>query len=355
VGEDKTEPATWKKRKKARDEGQVARSQELVAALVLLGVVYTIPTFGPGAVRAASDFFVQAFSSAGKGRMNAESLGALAGNGLWHVVLLAFPLLAMVGVIGLATNVAQVGLIFSPLALRPKPEKLNPLQGIKRLFQPQSLVELLKGAVKITIVVYSGWTFLSAHQNVIVGLAESDPSTIAPRVGVMAFEMVKQMAATLAIVAALDYAYQRYQFEKNLRMTKQEVKDEMRDAEGNPEIKGRIRRKMREISRKRMMADVKTASVVITNPTHFAVALKYETGKGGAPKVVAKGADLVALKIRELAAENNVPLVENPPLARSLFKLTEVGDEIPQSLYKAVAEVLAMIWRLDARRRGARR
>jgi flagellar biosynthetic protein FlhB len=171
----------------------------------------------------------------------------------------------------------------------------------------------------------------------------------------MAFEMVKQMAATLAIVAALDYAYQRYQFEKNLRMTKQEVKDEMRDAEGNPEIKGRIRRKMREISRKRMMADVKTASVVITNPTHFAVALKYEAGKGGAPKVVAKGADLIALKIREIAAENNVPLVENPPLARSLFKLTEVGDEIPQSLYKAVAEVLAMIWRLDARRRGARR
>ena len=355
MSEDKTEPATWKKRKKARDEGQVARSQELVAALVLLGVVHTIPTFAPGAVRAASDYFVQAFASAGKGRMGAESLGALAENGLWHAVILAFPLLAMVGAIGLVTNVAQVGLIFSPLALRPKPEKLNPLQGIKRLFQPQSLVELLKGGIKITIVVYSGWTFLSDHQNVIVGLAESDPTTIAPRVGVMAFEMVKQMAATLAIVAALDYAYQRYQFEKNLRMTKQEVKDEMRDAEGSPEIKGRIRRKMREISRKRMMADVKTASVVITNPTHFAVALKYEAGKGGAPKVVAKGADLIALKIREIAAENNVPLVENPPLARSLFKLTEVGDEIPQSLYKAVAEVLAMIWRLDARRRGARR
>lgn len=350
--DDKTEPATYKKRKKARDEGQVARSQELVGALILLGIVWSIPALAPGLAKRASEFCTHALAAAGNGRMGAESLGEMAATGLQQVVLIAAPLLAMVMITGLASNVAQVGLHFSPQALRVKPERLNPLNGIKRMVQPQSAVELLKGGVKLSIVAGSAWSFLSARREAIFALAESSPTLIAPSVGVMAFEMIKQMAATLAIVAAFDYAYQRYTFEKNLRMTKQEVKDEYRDAEGNPEVKGRIKRKMREISRRRMMADVKTASVVITNPTHFAVALKYEAGKGGAPRVVAKGADLMALRIREIAAENNVPLVENPPLARSLFKLAEVGDEIPQSLYRAVAEVLALIWRLDARRRG---
>lgn len=352
MSEDKTEPATWKRRKKARDEGQVARSQELVTSVILLVFLHSLPAVAPGIADRATGFCLEAFAAAGKGRLEAESIGSLALSGLNQVVLLAAPLLALVCVTALVANVAQVGLHFTPKLLQPKPHRLNPLQGLKKLVSPRSGVELLKGSLKLGIVAFSGWKFLAANWETIFALAETSPGVVAPRIGAMAFEMAKQMVATLAIIAALDYAYQRWEFERNLRMTKQEVRDEFKEAEGNPEIKAKIRRKQREISRRRMMADVKTASVVITNPTHFAVALRYEMGTGGAPKVVAKGQDLLALRIREIAAEAGVPTVENPPLARGLYKLAEVGDEIPASLYRAVAEVLAMVWKLDARRRG---
>jgi flagellar biosynthetic protein FlhB len=158
-----------------------------------------------------------------------------------------------------------------------------------------------------------------------------------------------RMVGTLAVLAALDYAYQRWQFERSLRMTKQEVKDELRESEGNPEVKARQRQRQREMTRLRMMAEVARASVVITNPTHYAVALQYEVGRQGAPKVVAKGRDRIAQRIREIAAEHRVPLVENPPLARSLYKMVDIGQEIPPALYRAVAEVLALVWRLERR------
>jgi flagellar biosynthetic protein FlhB len=170
---------------------------------------------------------------------------------------------------------------------------------------------------------------------------------VAPKVGGFAYEMVMQMVTTLTVIAALDYAYQRWNHERGLKMTKQEVKDEYRDSEGNPEIKSRIRQKQREGSRRRMMSDVPKATVVLTNPTHYAVALQYEMGQTGAPKVLAKGQDLVALRIREIATEHGIPIIENPPLARALHKGVDVGREIPSELFRAVAEVLAYVWRLD--------
>jgi flagellar biosynthesis protein FlhB len=350
MSEDKTEPATWKRRKKARDQGQVARSAELVASAIMLCVLWSVPALAPGLARNASDFCTSAFAAAGQGPMGPESLGAVTINGLRCVMLIAGPVLGMVFVAALVSNVAQVGFQFSPGLIAPKFSKLNPLQGLKRMVSPKSLVELLKSALKVAIVAISGWNFLTGHWETIFNLSSTDATGIAPAIGGLAYGMTLQMVGTLAIVAALDYAYQRWNFERELKMTKQEVRDEHKESEGNPEVKGAIRRKMRQISRRRMLADVAKASVVITNPTHFAVALKYEMG-GGAPKVVAKGQDLIALRIRQVAEENKVPTVENPPLARALYKLAEIGDEIPQSLYRAVAEILALVWRLDARSR----
>jgi len=258
---------------------------------------------------------------------------------------MAGPVLGCVAGVALVTNVVQVGLFFNAGPLQPQLSRLDPLAGVRRLFALRSAVELLKGTAKMAIVVVAGWTFFQGHRDTLFALAASDPVGIAPRVGSLAYEMSLRMVATLAVLAALDYAYQRWQLERSLKMTKQEVKDEFREAEGNPEIKSRIRQRQRETARRRMMAAVPKASVVITNPTHFAVALDYEMGQKGAPTVVAKGQDLIALRIREIAVEHHVPLVENPPLARSLYRTVEIGEEIPQELYRAVAEVLALIWR----------
>jgi flagellar biosynthesis protein FlhB len=214
-----------------------------------------------------------------------------------------------------------------------------------RLVTGRSAVELAKGLIKLALVTFVGWKYYAGHQDSFFMLGMTDAARIAPRVGELAYQLALRMVATLAVLAALDYAYQRWQLERSLRMTKQEVKDEYREAEGNPEVKARIRQRQREFARRRMMADVPTASVVISNPTHFAVALQYTAGQKGAPKVVAKGQDLLALRIRQIAQESGVPTVENPPLARSLFKVAEVGAEIPPALYRAVAEVLALVWR----------
>jgi flagellar biosynthetic protein FlhB len=276
------------------------------------------------------------------------------GSCLLQVALLAGPVLGLVALCALVSNGLQVGLHFSGGLLQPKLSRLDPLAGLKRLLSARSMVELLKGIVKLSVVGVSGWLFLTGHWNDLFQLAAMPATSIGPRVGELAHGMAVQMVATLAVVSAVDYAYQRWQHERSMRMTKQEVKDEMREAEGRPEIKSRLRQRQREISRRRMMAEIPSASVVITNPRHFAVALRYSAGQGGAPKVVAKGQDLIALRIRETAAAHQVPTVSNPPLARSLYRSVEIGQEIPPALYRAVAEVLALVWRSESQGVGGR-
>jgi flagellar biosynthetic protein FlhB len=350
--QEKTEPATLRRRKKAREEGQVARSAELVGSVVLLLVLWSFPGRLPGLTERISAYCVQMIGTAGQGAINQDGLRLLANGCLAQVSAMAFPVLGLVFAGALASNVVQVGLHFNPGQLQPKLSRLDPLAGLKRLLAARSAVELLKGVVKVVIVATSGWHYLSGHLADMVQLCAVAPAGIAPVIGHLAYEMAMHMAATLTLLAALDYAYQRWQLERMLRMTKQEVKDEFRETEGNPEIKSRIRQRQREFARRRMMADVPRASVVITNPSHYAVALKYALGEQGAPRVVAKGQDLIAQRIRELAVEHRVPLVENPPLARSIHKMVDVGEEIPPALYRAVAEVLALVWRLDASQRG---
>jgi flagellar biosynthetic protein FlhB len=286
---------------------------------------------------------------------------------------MAAPVLGLVVAGGAISNLLQVGMHFSSSKLQPRWSRLDPLAGMKRLLTPRSGVELIKGFAKVSVVTFSGWQYLRGRERTLFDLIAADPTQVAPALGELAYQMSLRMVATLAVLAALDYAYQRWQFERSLRMSKQEIKDEFRETEGNPETRAKIRQRQRQAARRRMMASVPKASVVITNPTHFAVALQYELDpgagherspgtraagggrssrrRGGAPRVVAKGQDLLAHRIRQIAVEHAVPVVENAPLARTLYQVVEIDEEIPPDLYRAVAEVLALVWRLDEGRR----
>jgi flagellar biosynthetic protein FlhB len=349
VAQDRTEAPTAKRRRKARDEGQIARSSELVGTGILLCLLCSLRGLIPSLAHGALDYSLQTFQAASRGAIGPGALDQLAGLCFLQVGKMAGPVLGVVALGALTTNLMQVGIYFNTGRLQPKFGRLDPFKGISRLFTPRSGVELLKGFVKIGIVGGVGWHYFSGHRDSLYALGVTDPTLIAPQVGDLAYRMALGMVATLALLAALDYVYQRWQLERTLKMTKQEVKDEFKETEGNPETKTRIRQRQREIARRRMMAAVPKASVVIANPTHFAVALEYEMGQKGAPKVVAKGQDLLALRIREIAESNRVPLVENPPLARSIYQSVEIGEEIPPELYRAVAEVLALVWRTSQR------
>jgi flagellar biosynthetic protein FlhB len=345
VSQDRTEPPTAKRRRKARDEGQIARSSELIGAGILLGLLCSLQSLIPQLASGSSAYWVRTFQAAGQRSMSTAALDQMAGLCFLQVGELAGPVLGLVAIGALATNMIQIGFYFNTNRLQPRLGRLDPIKGIGRFFTPRSGVELIKGFVKVGIVTDVGWQFISTHRGSLSVLASTDPVQIAPHVGELAYGMALRMVATLTVLAAVDFAYQKWQLERSLRMTKQEVKDEIKETEGSPETKARIRQRQRETARRRMMAAVPRASVVITNPTHFAVALEYAIGQKGAPRVAAKGQDLVALRIRQIAEAHRVPLVENAPLARSIYQSVEVDEEIPPSLYRAVAEVLALVWR----------
>lgn len=347
MSEEKTEAPTPRRRRKAREEGQIARSPELAGAAILLGMAAAGRSTLETQTQNMTGLFQSHLDLVRPDLTNAKLI-ELSGDALRQAALASVPAMGVALGVGLAVNIAQVGLMFTPKLLEPKPSRMNPLQGIQRLFSPRGAVEILKGMAKLGVVGGVGWDYVSKRWESIGLLAATSPTQVSQQIGQMTYELGMKMVGTLTAIAILDYGWQRYQHEKSLKMTRQEIKDEMRDADGNPEIRQRIRQRQREMSRRRMMAEVPGASVVIMNPTHYAVALKYELGQSGAPKVVAKGKDLIALKIRDLARENGVPVVENPPLARALHAGAEIGQEVPGELFRAVAEVLALIWRLDS-------
>ena len=351
MAEEKSEAATPRKRSDARKKGQVSKSQELSSIVVLLGIIMFlggIVTHASGLLR---EYFSHIFLHLDNTQLTTPLAMKAAGE-LFVVFMRAIaPLLAVALTLGVLVNVAQTGFLWSPEALTPNLAKLNPLTGIGRLFQPRSLVELVKSFYKIMIIGWIAYGVINGAYPQLMTLSQMDLSQGIGFIGELVMKMALRVAATMLILAAGDYFFQRWQFEKSIRMTKQEVKQESKQMETDPQIKQRIRQRQREASRKRMMQDVPLSSVIITNPTHFAVALKYDPERSHAPILVAKGADLIALRIREIGKENDVPLVENPPLARALFKQVEIGHEIPGELYEAVAEVLAYVFRLDEERR----
>ncbi len=352
--EEKTEEPTARKRAEARRRGQVPRSMEFNSVLVVLVAFCALNIFGASFLRNLYHFFLESFRLEVLNlAMDESSLGHIFLQRFLFILVSFLPVGLTVLAAGVAINLVQTGGIITGETLKMRWDRVNPAQGLKRLFSPRSLVELVKALFKLTIVaLIIRSTFLSRA----FPLAETSMLMpvwqVAEMTWKMLFQMVTRICLFLLVMAVFDYFYQRYEYLRGLRMTKKEVKDEYKQTEGDPLVRSRIRRKQRELATRRMMQQIPRADVVITNPTQLAVALRYEPEEMGAPQVVAKGQGYLAEKIRAAATEHNVPVVENKPLARALYKTVEVGEYIPEHLYQAVAEVLAFVYQL---RQGARR
>ena len=344
--QEKTEAPSQQRLEKAREEGQVPQSRELATFVVLMtgGAVlwWMAQSLGQtlsGIVRGGLQF------DSGIARDSSHVMAQLSSQ-FYTAALALAPFLAMMVLATLASPLLLRGWLFSTKAFFPDFKRMNPLTGIKRMFSTQSLVELVKSLAKVGLLgVVAGWLIWS-NLDAIFSLSLEAPATAVRHMGDLIGKVFLLASGAIIFIVVLDLPYQLWSFTSKLKMTKEELRQEAKESEGDPQIKARIRAQQREMARHRMMAAVPTADVVVTNPTHYAVALKYSEGKMGAPRVVAKGADAVAAHIRELAAQNKVPLLEAPPLARALFRHTELGDEIPATLYAAVAEVLAYVFQL---------
>jgi len=273
----------------------------------------------------------------------------LLGMVMLQLLKLVGPLFAVGLVVGVVVNYAQVGSLFTMEPLKPKFSNLSPLKGIKRIFSARGLVELIKSLLKIFVVGIVAWQSLRAEENNIVKLMDLDLMTGAGYIFTTALDIAVKICVIMVIIGVLDFGYQWWQYEKDLKMSKQEVKEEFKEMEGNPEIKQKIRQKQREMSMRRMLSEVPKADVVITNPTHFAIAIRYDPQKAPAPIVVAKGQDYLAQRIKDVAKANGVETVENKLLAQALFKAVEIGKQVPPELYQAVAEILAFVYQLKGK------
>ncbi len=352
---DRTERATPKRREEARKKGQVLLSPELSPIAVLLMAVTIATLGGPLALSRTRGVLASWLAAVGPTAAHDDPTWPLVARALKDVLAFLAPFFLATGVAGVGTVVAQVGWKVTPELIAPDPGRISPAKGFQRLFSPNAAAELLKSIVKIGIVLLLSYSVITGF----LGDAISTPGMALPDVlGVAGLGMRRlliRIAAVLLVFGAADWFWQRYQFEKNLKMSKQEVKQESKDSEGDPLIRGRFKRVHREIAKRRMLAEVKTADVVLTNPSHFAVALRYQADEMRAPRVVAKGVDEVARRIKDEARHAGVPIVERRALARALFRSVPLGGEIPPALYRAVAEILAYIYSLRRQPSGVGR
>lgn len=348
---EKTEAATPRRREEARKRGQVAKTMELGTGVTLVGVFLALQNLGGFFVTSLTRLMQAAFqdwvlSPVVDGGF-LQSIGLSAAITMAQLVL---PVMGLALILGVSSQLVQVGFMLVGEGLRPKFSRLNPIEGFKRIFSKRALVEMVKALLKISVIGYVLYWSLRGQFNRFLSMLEMPPSQAAEltwdivcRVGIL-------VGASIIVIALLDYLYQRFEFEQSIKMTKQEVKEELKQTEGDPLIRSKIRQRQRQMAMNRMMQQVPSADVVITNPTHIAAALKYDEATMDAPVVVAMGAGLVAQRIKDIAAENGIPMVENRPLARALFETATIGEAIPVQLYQAVAEVLAVVYQLRQRR-----
>lgn len=352
AGDDKTEQPTPKRRQDTRKKGQTARSTELSSALVLLAGIMAVYLLLPGPLGRFFQYCTSIWLNLDIDDLTIASTGRL----FWQVALQAglvlLPLFAVLMLVAWLVSLAQVGFLLSGKPLEPSLGRLNPLEGMKRMFSKRSFVELLKALLKLGGVAYLG--YLSTQE-----VARWSSGYIGTEIGVsfaalaaLIYRIALKVAYFLLFIGVIDYVYQRYDYSQNLRMSKQEIKEEYKQAEGDPKIKAQIREKQRQMSRRRMMQDVPKADVVIVNPVHLAIALQYDPKQSDAPVVLAKGQGYVAQKIKAIAKEHRISVVEDKPLAHALFQAVEIGKAIPPEFYQAVAEILAFIFRSKQRRSG---
>ncbi|WP_042144806.1 flagellar biosynthesis protein FlhB [Paucisalibacillus sp. EB02] len=344
---EKTEKATPKRRNDERKKGRVAKSQDVNTAFLLLFVFILMAVFAGFMKDNMLALFQHTFTEYLNWELTETSVFQIFSESIIQFAKIVGPVMLIAMIAGVASNLMQIGFLFTTEPLKFDLKKIDPIQGAKRIFSIRALVELLKSLLKIVVIgavtffviwIYKDEMLMVAFKNVDSSLAFFGRVTL-----------LMGIAATIALLllAVFDYAYQRFDFEKNIRMSKQDIRDEYKNIEGDPLIKSKIKEKQRQIAMRRMMSEIPNADVVITNPTHFAIAIKYDENKASAPYVIAKGVDHIAFKIREVAKANNVMAVENRPLARSLYASVEIGEAIPEEFYQAVAEVLAYVYRME--------
>jgi flagellar biosynthesis protein FlhB len=349
---EKTEKATPKRREEARKRGQVARSTDLNGAVIMLAGLFTLGVTGPSIVARLGERMTATLqATSGREPVTIASIGDIFLQSGTTVALCLAPVVGACAVSAIVVSLAQVGIKPKTQALKPDPKRLNPVTGAKNIFGKNSLVELAKNLLKIAVVAAVVLSALLPHLTDWAAMVGMSPMELGTAMASNIKALALRAGVAYFLIGVIDFAFQRHRHEKSLRMDKQEVKDEAKQQDLPAEVKGAIRRRQRDQARARMMAAVPEADVVVTNPTHFSVALKYD-GKSAAPEVVAKGQDLLALRIREIAAEHDVPIVPDPPLARSLHGSVEVGHQIPEELFQAVAQVLAYVYRVAGRRRA---
>ena len=351
-GAERNHPASEKRLRQARENGDIPRSREVATFTVLMTAGAGLWMMGGGLVNKLSTVLERGLSLDREQIYNPNVLFERVGADIGGVLLACLPLAGMVMLMMVASPLLIGGWNFSAKAFMPNFGKLNPMRGLGNMVSTNSIVELLKAVAKTLLVGAVAWFVLMSQKDAMIGLVAEPFGTAAPHLGSLLAKAFLTMVGALGAIAILDGPYQMWHHANKLKMTRQEVIQESKESDGNPQIKGKIRQMQREMAQKRMMSNVPTADVVVTNPTHFAVALKYADGQRGAPRVVAKGTDEVAAKIREIAKENKVALLEAPALARALYKHTEIDDEIPEALYSAVAEVLAYVFQLRAYSKG---
>lgn len=347
-GGEKTEPATHKKLDDARKEGQVAKSKEIINAVFLVIIFYmlqfTIGNIGNGLLEVFNGMYSLIPNYTDRESITVSTATAIFEEAIWKFLLIIAPILIIAIFVGFIGNVAQVKWKPTAKPMAPKFSKINPIAGFKRIFSLQSIVNLIKSIAIVIICLYIVYTELMDNFNGILNIYEISLESGIILSGELVFGVATKISFLYLIVGIIDLVYQRRKFREDMKMTKQEVKEEYKNTEGDPTIKQHQRRRMREASQRRMMQKLPEADVVITNPTHYAVAIKYDLQIADAPVVLAKGEDYLAMKIKEAAKENDIEIVENKPLARAIYSSVDVGEKIPQELYQAVAEVLAYVY-----------
>ncbi len=349
---ERTERATPKRREQARGEGKVARSTELTNALALLAGVAALSFLGGGLMHRLSDLF--------RGLLSASPSAFASEGGIYRafqqlalqITMILLPFMVALVAVGIGSNVLQVGFMLTGKPLTPRWSLLDPVEGFKRIVSLRSVTELVKSILKISIIGLIAWLTLKSDIDRLVPLTGSDGPILVSQVGATTVRLGLRVALALLVLGILDYGYQRWEYERSIRMSRQELEEEQKQTEGDPRVKARVRMAQRLLARRRMMIDVAKADVVVTNPTHYAVALKYDRQTMPAPLVVGKGIRKLAERIKDVARENRVPIVEDPPLARLLYRECEVGSAIPVSVYQAVARVLAYVWKLRGQTAG---
>lgn len=348
--EEKTEKATPKKKQDARKKGQVPVSKELNASFSLLMAFVAIDFLKGYMGTHMMNIMAVISNSASHESLDTifyeQGIYEFLGYIFQEILLISIPILVIVMISGTLVSFAQVGSLFSLDPIKPKFSKINPLKGMKNLFSMRSIVEFAKSVLKSAIMLAIAFDYVNKQIPTMISTFDLNPINILAVMWDIVFNIGIRCSLVLFVIAIFDYAYKRWQNEKDLRMSKKEIKDEYKEMEGDPQLKAKIKEKQREFAMSRMMQEVPSADVVITNPTHFAVAIRYESGVSEAPMVIAKGQDLIAKNIKRIAGENEVPIVENKPLARTLFATVEVGEPISPELYEAVAEVLAYVYKL---------